>query len=1149
MRLDALHNSRIIRESAERILSEDLKDLLRIESASTVLFDSSKRALLLRDTLLNCNGNKLRRALFSLKQVFQDDKDLVHEFVQNEGLGCLLKLGREADSNHQNYILRALGQVMLYVDGMNGIIGHNETIQWLYELLESQYRLVVKTALKLLVVFIEYTESNSLQLMAAVMSVDRQNGRQDWSSLMKILNEKDPSDQELLVYAMTVINKTLNGVPDQDTYYDIVDSLDSQGLEDAMRQMIALNNRELREQCRIYEKVLNHEDAGDEDSDAADSPTAKMRTPLSSNGRNQNDRRNVMRRRHQEALARQEPHHQFQPSTLNETPKQPSWRQSQPSNTATNGNGASTTNGNGAVESNNNNNPKIGYGRPPSFDGGDKPSRESFGARRSNKPPSIDIPEEEPIQNRSAASNNQPDEATKPMIAPPPAFPNLFSPTDTKPPPNELTYDEPSVTSSPAPPPPVAEVKQTPAAQPTPAEDSDDGNAGGGSNFAALLKKRVAKKDKSYAQGVFKSAESESEAAWKRATENMANRPLIINDLDFTEFAGTEDDQDPLIHVRAAEMMVQRGLLPGAGSAAGGRVPPPPPPMFGGAPPPPPLPGMANGGRGARDQSPGAASVMSLNASRTLKLHWKEAQTEAPPVPNLKSKGIFWNKVVLPDIDAEKLGQLFETKTKDVVKGSDRNKREGETKKPEVLAVLSVKRSQAINIGLTKLPPPRAIKAAILKMDATVLNKEGIDKILQTMMPSPTEVEAIQNAQAENPDMPLGSAEQFIMLLSEVPNLLERLKLWIFMLDYASIEKDIAEPLMDLKLSMEEIENSSTFANVMATVLAVGNHLNGADIKGFQLDYLSKIAEVKDTVHKHSLVYHICGMVMDRHPDSTDLYSEFGAVSRCSKVDFDEVDETLKSLEKDCRACWDYLARLCSKSENEKMKEKIDEFLTNCAGRIAQLKSLNTKIKNRFRRFLLYMGTPPADVPNKKVNTMLKTIIEFALEYRTSRDKIVQQKKRLADKRERNKTRGKIWAPNAQSGEEPTDGIRKRGGPHHIPMNSQERHDEMTRLLTGGADDGGPRRRIVRPSSERTAASMIAAQREGLRPATTSAAEGQNPGESPDDEILDGLVKAATIQTEPRETRRKARQFNRKSLRRTRTLKLVEDQIGSSINY
>lgn len=65
----------------------------------------------------------------------------MHEFVQNDGLACLIKVGTEADQNYQNYILRAIGQVMLYVDGMNGCIAHNETIQWLYSLLASPVRL------------------------------------------------------------------------------------------------------------------------------------------------------------------------------------------------------------------------------------------------------------------------------------------------------------------------------------------------------------------------------------------------------------------------------------------------------------------------------------------------------------------------------------------------------------------------------------------------------------------------------------------------------------------------------------------------------------------------------------------------------------------------------------------------------------------------------------------------------------------------------------------------------------------------------------------------------------------------------------------------------------------------------------------------
>lgn len=41
--------------------------------------------------------------------LWQDDKDLVHEFVVAEGLTCLIKVGAEADQNYQNYILRGKG--------------------------------------------------------------------------------------------------------------------------------------------------------------------------------------------------------------------------------------------------------------------------------------------------------------------------------------------------------------------------------------------------------------------------------------------------------------------------------------------------------------------------------------------------------------------------------------------------------------------------------------------------------------------------------------------------------------------------------------------------------------------------------------------------------------------------------------------------------------------------------------------------------------------------------------------------------------------------------------------------------------------------------------------------------------------------------
>ena len=44
------------------------------------------------EKLYNSKGRDLRRALFSLKQIFQDDKELVHEFVKRDGLTCLVKV-------------------------------------------------------------------------------------------------------------------------------------------------------------------------------------------------------------------------------------------------------------------------------------------------------------------------------------------------------------------------------------------------------------------------------------------------------------------------------------------------------------------------------------------------------------------------------------------------------------------------------------------------------------------------------------------------------------------------------------------------------------------------------------------------------------------------------------------------------------------------------------------------------------------------------------------------------------------------------------------------------------------------------------------------------------------------------------------------
>ena len=48
----------------------------------------------------------------------------MNEFHKAGGLTQLVALGKEDEAQLQNFILRALGQIMLYVDGMQGVMQH-----------------------------------------------------------------------------------------------------------------------------------------------------------------------------------------------------------------------------------------------------------------------------------------------------------------------------------------------------------------------------------------------------------------------------------------------------------------------------------------------------------------------------------------------------------------------------------------------------------------------------------------------------------------------------------------------------------------------------------------------------------------------------------------------------------------------------------------------------------------------------------------------------------------------------------------------------------------------------------------------------------------------------------------------------------------
>ncbi|XP_072139530.1 FH1/FH2 domain-containing protein 3 isoform X17 [Mobula birostris] len=1214
------------------------------------------------EKLYNSCGRELRRALFSLKQIFQDDKDLVHEFVVAEGLTCLIKVGAEADQNYQNYILRALGQIMLYVDGMNGVIGHNESIQWLYTLIGSKFRLVVKTALKLLLVFVEYTESNAPLFIQAVLTVDQKRGARPWSNVMEILDEKDGIDTELLVYTMTLINKTLAGLPDQDSFYDVVDCLEEQGMEAISQRHLNKKGTDLDlvEQFNIYELSLKHEDGDDDVS--MNGRKDRRRSSLGSS-----ERRGLERRRSRR--------HSIQniKSSLSApaSPSSPLPGHLSPHFMSSSGQRLEELN------------EKYKYLEKLAAEEYEKEARNrvprarsdlsislSSSAAPSSPVPICGTPPPEPWQEHKCPSrqseSSQPIEipASEPEQEPEPELepaaetkgeakvPSDGSPAELRPelereqrpdrePEENLTLSEKerqneelnekdncsasSISSA-------SSTLEREEREDKVASDNETGkwmqsikDVSVNDQCSNILNNKRFMLDMLYAQS--KSGDDDSEEtqpgkqeeekqeslaslasrisilqANKQATEGnvkkmevdhlenqgsvkaftekfnsgelskgpapsdcetttktadkmtaqpkkesdyiwdqlLANpRELKIKDIDFTDLE-EEDDVDVLDmeNLLSSSDSILPPPPPPPPSFMG-LPPPPPPPLLHGPPPlpvhgmlvPPPLPTGLHQQSGSPHPSRGEPTF--IKKKKTIRLFWNEVRPIDWQFKNRKRcKEPLWTQLEPVKVDVSKLEHLFESKSKEL---PVTKKAAADGKRQEII-VLDSKRSNAINIGLTVLPPPRTIKTAILNFDEYALNKEGIEKIL-TMIPTEEEKQKIQEAQLLNPDIPLGSAEQFLLTLSSISELSARLQLWAFKLDHETVEKEVAEPLQDLKEGMDQLENNKTLRYILATLLAIGNFLNSSSAKGFELGYLEKVPEVKDTVHKQSLLHHIATIVVEKFPDSSDLYSEIGAITRSAKVDFNQLQENLCQLERRCKASWDHLKAIAKHEMKPSLKQKMSESLKDCAERIIILKIVHRRIINRFHAFLLFMGHPPHAIRDVNIHKFCKIISEFALEYRTTRERVLQQKQKRANHRERNKTRGKMITDT----DEDDDGETGKFSSNTATISTETQpqgleyeeevaeHENMKAVLKTSV-----------PSGEVTAGVL------GMR-TRTRASRGRvgswTPGndDSPNatddaaDEIMDRIVKSATQvpnqRAVPRE--RKRSRANRKSLRRT----------------
>ena len=268
-------------------------------------------------------------------------------------------------------------------------------------------------------------------------------------------------------------------------------------------------------------------------------------------------------------------------------------------------------------------------------------------------------------------------------------------------------------------------------------------------------------------------------------------------------------------------------------------------------------------------------------------------------------------------------------------------------------------------------------------MDDVQLDREGIDKLL-LLLPTSEEVALIKEQSALYPTLPLGDAEQFLLLLNSLPSIEARLKLWAFKRDFRTMEREMWEPLKDLKLGIEAIKSSATLHMVLSVVRSIGNILNKKEVKGFQLDYLAKLTSVRDTIDRKSLIVHIVTSVRQNLPSATDLHSELEALVRVSRTNYTDLGGDLAAMERECKAAAAYM----KDQGKEEGGTIVPAFLAEAAQRIKALQVADKKMARRWTACLAWLGLPSHLHSEYPPHGLSKMITDFSLQFKQEWDRV-----------------------------------------------------------------------------------------------------------------------------------------------------------------
>ncbi|XP_032891330.1 formin-like protein 1 isoform X2 [Amblyraja radiata] len=365
--------------------------------------------------------------------------------------------------------------------------------------------------------------------------------------------------------------------------------------------------------------------------------------------------------------------------------------------------------------------------------------------------------------------------------------------------------------------------------------------------------------------------------------------------------------------------------LPGvpASTAAAPPPPPPPPPPPGlpgaGAPPPPPPPpppgahppGAHPPGAPPPPPPPGAFFNTATKVTSALKVKQPIKTKFRMPLLNwvaLKPNQI--DGTIFIGLDDEKLLQElnmseFEEKFKTKAQGSSVNintlKIKVSQKASSKINLIEANRAKNLAITLRKGGlKSEDICKAIEDFDLQKLNLDFME-LLTRFAPTDYERKVLQQYEEDRkPLEELAEEDRFMIKLTKIPRLPERMKIIIFMGNFTDSLQLLTPQLNAIIAASMSVKSSEKLKKILEIILAFGNYMNSSKkggVYGFRLQSLDLLLETKSTDRKQTLMNYIVDIIQKNYPELNAFHAELLFVDKAAAVSLESVVQDVRSLQ------------------------------------------------------------------------------------------------------------------------------------------------------------------------------------------------------------------------------------------------------------